>query len=140
MLVLDSLQYLNRISMPRTLPAKIVEEEPVINLVQNILPDSKNEYYVALALDKLNIDYIFQYQLGLSGLRGSQVIDFIVYNPHPMAVFVQGEYWHNVRTQTEDQLKFAAAEKMFGRGNVVELMGEETDTPEKALKAVREKL
>lgn len=121
-------------------PEKIKEEEPVINIVQGVLPDSKNEYYVALALDKLKIEYIFQYQLGVAGMRGSQVIDFVVFNPSSKAVFVQGEYWHDTKSESEDTLKHAAAEQRFGRGNVIDLMGEETDTVEKALQAVRSKV
>lgn len=121
-------------------PAEIKEQEITLDLVQGRMPDSKNEYYVALALDKLGIDYWFQVLLGQAGIRGSQMIDFVVFNPHAIAVFVQGEYWHNKETESEDTLKHAAAEQKYGRGNVIDLMGDETDTPEKALQAVRSKL
>ena len=121
-------------------PNKIRESELQLDIVQGLLPDSKNEYYVALALDQLGIEYRFQVPLGVFGVRGSQVIDFVVYNPHPVAVFIQGEYWHDRKSESEDTLKQAAAERYYGRGNVVLLMGEETDTPEKALEVVKEKL
>lgn len=122
-------------------PSKIKEEEPVINLVQGIMPDSKNEYFVALALDKLNLEYRFQVPLGQIGIRGSQVIDFIVYSGGgALAIFVQGEYWHDKKSESEDTLKHAAAERYYGRGNVIDLMGEETDTVDKAYQAVRSKV
>lgn len=121
-------------------PNKLREPEIILDIVQNRIPDSRNEYFVALALDKLGIDYRFQVPLGVFGVRGSQVIDFVVYNPHPVAVFIQGEYWHDRKSESEDTLKQAAAERYYGRGNVVLLMGEETDTPEKALEAVKDKL
>ena len=116
-------------------PAKIKEEKLPLDLVHGQMPDSYNEYYVALALD-----YSFQVPLGMTGVRGSQVIDFVVYNPNPVAVFVQGEYWHNKESASEDQLKQAAAAHRYGQGNIILLMGEETDTPEKALQAVRSKV
>lgn len=122
-------------------PAKIQEPEIQIDLVHGRMPDSKNEYFVALALDKLGYEYLFQKVLGMAGVRGSQVIDFLVFvGASPKAVFVQGEYWHNRKTESEDTLKHAIAAQVYGAGNVVDLMGEETDTPEKALKAVKAKL
>ena len=35
---------------------------PEVKPVQGIMPDSKEEYWVALALYKLKIDFVFQYQ------------------------------------------------------------------------------
>lgn len=121
-------------------PAKIKEEEIPLDIVQGVLPDSKNEYYFALALDKAQIEYLFQVPLGMTGIRGSQVIDFVVFNPVPVACFIQGAYWHGKRSETEDQLKHAAAEKRYGRGNVIDFSEEETSSIEAASKAIREKL
>ena len=53
-------------------PAKIKEEKLPLDLVHGQMPDSYNEYYVALALDKLGIDYSFQVPLGMTGVGGSQ--------------------------------------------------------------------
>ena len=67
---------------------------------------STNELNVALALDKLDIDYKYQYQFGLPGVRGSQKIDFLAYTlPKPTPIFVHGEYWHTGKMATEDELK-----------------------------------
>ena len=118
-----------------------IKEEPIpLDLVHGQMPDSYNEYYVALALDKLNYSYSFQVPLGMSGVRGSQVIDFVVYNPNPVAVFVQGEYWHNKKTEMEDNLKHAAAARYYGAGNVIDFSEEETSTLEAAIRTVKAKL
>lgn len=38
-----------------------------------------NEYNVAKALDKLGYEYAYQKYLGVSGIRGTSIIDFLVY-------------------------------------------------------------
>jgi len=122
-------------------PNRLREQEPQINLVHGIMPDSKNEYYVALALDKFGYDYHFQKLLGMGGIRGSQIIDFVVFTGGgARAVFVQGEYWHGAKSESEDVLKHAIAAQVYGAGNVIDFMGEETDTPEKAEQTVKAKL
>lgn len=116
------------------------KQEEVIGLVQGIVPGSKNEYYVALALDKLEIGYMYQYSLGGGrGIRGGQMIDFVIFNPMAIPVFVQGEYWHNEKTENEDILKIVAAEQHF-KHEVILLYGDETDTKDKAYRTVVEKI
>ena len=117
---------------------KEVDEE--IGIVQGLMPGSKNEWFVSLALDKLEIDYQFQVPLyGGRGVRGGQVVDFVCYIPRATPVFVQGEYWHNANSETEDILKQAAAEQRYGTKPIL-LMGEETDSKDKAYKTVVEKV
>ena len=124
-------------------PAVITQAKPeeVVQPVQGIMPDSKNEWYTALALDKLEIAYTFQYVLdGGTGIRGGQIVDFVCWMPAgPLPVFVQGAYWHKITTETEDLIKQAAAAQAFGRQPVL-LMEEETSTKDKAMRAVREKI
>ena len=117
---------------------KEVDEE--IGIVQGLMPGSKNEWFVSLALDKLEIDYQFQVPLyGGRGVRGGQVVDFVCYIPRATPVFVQGEYWHNANSENEDILKQAAAEQRYGTKPIL-LMGEETDSKDKAYKTVVEKV
>lgn len=123
-------------------PALKVEkpEDDVIGMVQGIMPGSKNEFYVALALEKLGIEFMFQFALyGGRSVRGGQVVDFVVFNPKAIPVFIQGEYWHNKASENEDIMKQAAAEEYFKTKPVL-LMGEETDTKDKAYQAVIEKI
>lgn len=116
------------------------DAEDVVGIVQGHMPGSKNEWYVALALDKLKLDYLFQVGInGGRGIRGGQVIDFVVFTPRPVPVFIQGEYWHKKSTENEDILKQAAAQEVYGVRPIL-LMGEETDTRDKAFQAVRTKV
>ena len=124
-------------------PAVITQADPeeTVQPVQGIMPDSRNEWYTALALDKFEIAYSFQYALnGGTSVRGGQVVDFVCWMPQgPLPVFVQGAYWHKITTETEDLMKQAAAEQAFGRRPIL-LMEEETSTRDKAERAVREKI
>lgn len=111
--------------------------------IQGHVPDSKNEINVAVALDRLDLDYIFQYQVGLPGVRGSQVIDFLVYTvPSPTPLFVHGRYWHEGRMGAEDALKMAELTS-HSRGkwaDPVILWGEDTETVEDAVAALRKEM
>lgn len=116
------------------------EQDDVIGVVQGVVPDSKNEWYVALALDNLGIEYMFQYSIGGGrGIRGGQVVDFVVFNPTAIPVFIQGEYWHNKASENEDLLKQAAAENYFRRQPIL-LSEEETSTKNKAYQTVKDKI
>ncbi|MFZ2470649.1 MAG: hypothetical protein WAW52_01780 [Methanothrix sp.] len=114
--------------------------EDIIGMVQGTIPDSKNEWFVALALDKLGIDYSYQVPLyGGRNVRGGQVIDFVVYHPRSIPVFIQGAYWHKAATESEDILKQQAAEAYYKTRPVL-LSEEETSTKDKAYRAVLEKI
>ena len=101
---------------------------------------SQNEYNVAAALDSLDMPYEYQYILGIAGVRGSQVIDFLVYTvPKPTPLFVHGEYWHKGKKAIEDELKLTeiAAMKRHLWADAVIIWGEECETVEDARNAVR---
>lgn len=122
-------------------PGKVIEPDIEIDLVQGIMPGSKNEYYFALALDKLDYDYYFQYQVGAAGIRGSQRIDFIVFVAgQQKACFIQGMYWHTTHTKSEDDLKHAVAEQRFGIGNVIDFNDDETKDVATSINSIRKKL
>ena len=122
-------------------PAEIKEPEVTLNPVHGIMPDSRNEYFFALALDQLKYEYLFQKQIGMAGIRGSQVIDFVVfYGAASIACFIQGSYWHKGNTESEDTLKHLAAEHIYGRGNVRDFTEEETSSVDSCVRAIKEKL
>ena len=74
--------------------------------VKGVVVDSVNEANVAKALDRLNIDYAYQYYFGELGTRGSQIIDFLLYTvPKPTPLFVHGEYWHTGSFAIEETIK-----------------------------------
>jgi hypothetical protein len=112
-----------------------------IGLIQGATPDSINEWFVYLALERLRAAYIYQYAIGGgTSLRGGQVIDFLVFSATgPIPVFVQGAYWHTYRQDPEQVLKIAEARRVF-RNEPVLLEEEETNTREEAYRAVRTKI
>lgn len=116
------------------------DKQPEIGLVQGKMPDSKNEWYFALACDKLELEYIFQYQIG-GGERGSQWVDFLVMTGLGWAAcYIQGAHWHTRETRTEDTLKQQVAAYMFGQNNVFEFNDEETESIEAAVVSIKKKL
>ena len=99
------------------------------------------EFNVALALDKLGLEYDFQYSFfGGRSLRGGMVVDFLVYtSPLPTPCWVHGEYWHRGRQATIDKFN-AAVLTQVQRGRLAEpviLWGHEIETKEAAMSAVR---
>jgi hypothetical protein len=116
------------------------DPENIIGLVQGLLPASKNEWFVALALGKLKIDYYYQYEIdGGRNVRGGQVVDFLAYIPEATPIFVNGEHWHSDRTENEDILKYAAAENYFNRRPII-IYGDESNTKEDAMRVVLERV
>lgn len=111
-----------------------------IGLIQGQTPDSVNEWFVAQALDKLRLQYYYQFVIdGGTSLRGGQTIDFLVQAAGWIPVYVNGEYWHNARNDPELTIKLAAAEQEFGRRPII-LEEDETNTLDKAFGAVRRKI
>lgn len=101
---------------------------------------SVNEYNVGIALSQSRLDYDYQYPIdGGRAVRGGQVIDFLVWiEPRPVALYVQGERWHKGAFDLEATIKRVAAER---RGfEVVEIWEHECETPEDALRVVKERI
>ena len=98
------------------------------------------EFFVANALDKLKIPYIFQYVLwGGSYIRGGVKIDFLVKNPFAVPVEIFGNYWHSGQFDGDDKLRMARIRDHFKR-DVVIFWGNELETQEMADNIVRQKL
>lgn len=91
-------------------------DEDIIQPIQGIMPDSKEEYWVAVGLYRLHLDFEYQYSIaGGSILRGGQIIDFFVNTvPLPTPVLVQGEYWHGGTKNAESEFKVSFIKKYFG--------------------------
>lgn len=101
---------------------------------------SSNEYYVALALERLRLPFIFQFApFGFTGQRGQYVVDFLVQDPFNLPVEVFGEYWHTGQLGMDDKLRLAVLGNYFHR-EVLVLWGVDTDTEEEALKTVRKEI
>ena len=79
--------------------------------IQNKQPDSKEEVWVAMALDRLKVPYIYQFDLfGNATVRGGILIDFLVLRPFTQALEIQGEHWHTGQLGADDRLRKAIIE------------------------------
>lgn len=119
-------------------------KEVEIKEIQGIMPDSKEEYFVAIALRRLGFDFIYQYRIGGGRLfRGGQVIDFLVFTvPQPTPIFVQGEYWHAGRRNAETVFRVLEAERMLAgqARKPIEIWDYEVPDPEAAFQLLKRKL
>lgn len=134
---------------PVTAPLRHIrktEPFPEIKPIQGMMPDSKEEYWVALALYRMNLDFEFQYQLfGGRKYKGGQVIDFWVKTvPLPTPIFVQGWYFHystaQKTAQTRLNLMYLKARLMGKANEPVEIIDIEIPTPEDAYIVTKRKL
>lgn len=135
--------YLKRRPFPRPdflLPrAARLKQDPAVMIIQGVVADSKEEWYVAQALDKLGLEY--EYQKSVRGgrlVRGGQVLDFLVYTPgRNTVVDVRGKYWHTGKHEDELSLKIALKGKDW---NVVVIWDYEATSVEAALSILRERM
>ena len=132
--------------LPEKYSNVLTTEKTEIQKVQGIMPDSKEEYWVALALYKLKIDFVFQYQLfGGRKYKGGQVIDFWIYTqPLPTPLFVQGWYFHysTAEKAAQSRLNLMYLESAL-KGKAmkpVEILDIEIPTPDDAYMVVKRKL
>lgn len=81
---------------------KISEDEP-IGLIQGQVPDSKEEWWISRALDRLGLPYIYQYPLFGGRQRGGYMIDFVV-GTVPLATMIEpiGNHWHTGELSKDD--------------------------------------
>jgi hypothetical protein len=105
---------------------------------------SKNEWYVAQALDKLDLEYIYQYDASIypgTRLLGSILIDFLVFTvPVLTYLFVDGKYWHKSAERRKiDELQRNQLAYRFGN-KVASVSDEDTNTKEEAYVAVKKAL
>ena len=105
---------------------------------------SEYEYYVALALERYQMDYWFQMNF-LSGrrLRGGFIIDFLVETvPLPTPMWVHGEYWHGGKQRAIDFYQQATLRWLM-QGKImpaVVLWGKDLQTEDMARTTVKREL
>lgn len=86
------------------------EEEP-IGLIQGQVPDSKEEWWISRALDRLKLSYIYQYPVNGGRVRGGYMIDFVV-GTIPLATMIEpiGNHWHTGELGADDKKRQADVE------------------------------
>jgi hypothetical protein len=90
-----------------------VEEEP-IGLIQGQVPDSKQEWWIARALDRLKLSYTYQYPVNGGRQRGGYMIDFVVHTV-PLATMIEpiGNHWHTGELGADDKKRQADVEDLM---------------------------
>ena len=89
-------------------------QEPAIGLIDGKEPNSKQEYWVYLALVKYNIPHMYQFEiLGGRTRRGGLIVDFLVWNPRATPLEVNENYWHKGEMEGGDSLDLIAIEEEF---------------------------
>jgi len=119
--------------------------DDTIQPIQGVMPDSLGEYWISLALQKLNHRFIFQYRiLNTRNVKGAYVVDWLVLTTAPMSTPLEffGEYWHSGQMGSNDRFRLSVIENHFqGRANPVEIIwSKDVLTKEDALDAVRGKV
>jgi len=85
-----------------------------IGLIRGVMPQSKEEWYTALALQKLGLPFDFQVPLrGGRLVAGGYVVDFVVYAPFPEPLEVFGEYWHEASLSSAERYRLAVIENVY---------------------------
>ncbi len=100
------------------------------------------EWRVAIALDKLKIPYMFQYQLfGGTTRRGGVVLDFLALtSPLSTPIEVMGGYWHRSSMSAEDRLKEALVRQKGTFSEMVYLWESDLQTIADAYRATKREL
>lgn len=95
-------------------------DEATGETIQGIRIGSKEEWRVAVALSKRNIEYRYQVPIrGGRSVRGGQVIDFVLQIPFPQPLQVFGEYFHPGELNSEERFKLAIIHQIFGRPAII---------------------
>lgn len=105
--------------------AKEGEVEEPIGTIQGQTPDSKEEWWISKALDRLGISYTYQYPVGGGRTRGGYLVDFVVHTV-PLATMIEpvGNHWHTGELGSDDlkrQADVEAAMQDFCRIPIVNL-------------------
>ncbi len=102
------------------------------------------EWNVSIALTRLDIPFMFQFQLGGGRTtRGGMVLDFLALTtPLSTPIDVRGNYWHQPQQRVEDDLQLALMNH-YGKGRFAEpvvLYGSQLQTIEQAYSTVKREL
>ena len=99
-----------RPKLDQPVPPEKEAEEP-IGLIQGQVPDSKEEWWISKALDKIGIPYTYQYPIAGGRKRGGYLVDFVV-NTVPLATMIEpvGNHWHTGELGADDKKRQADVE------------------------------
>lgn len=95
----------SRIDVPQVFPVKAAEPVEQIGLIQGQIPDSKEEWWVSLWLDRKKYSYEYQYVV-FAGADHFYRLDFLVYTV-PLYTMLEplGKHWHTDRLGQDDRFR-----------------------------------
>lgn len=111
--------------------------------IRGMKAESRDEYWVALALDKIAEDtgWAWEYQVPVYGgreFRGGNVVDFLVHTPMQYTVLdPMGAYWHTGKNYDLNQMQEVARRKGW---RLVAWFTDETPTAESVLSYLKREL
>lgn len=96
------------------LPKENKPEEEPIGLIQGQVPDSKEEWWISRALDRLKLSYTYQFPVNGGSARGGYKIDFVVHTV-PLATMIEpiGNHWHTGELGADDKKRQADVEDLM---------------------------
>lgn len=135
--------YLKRKPLPKqkifSTRAGVIKQDPPVMLIQGMTAGSKEEWYVAQALNKMHLSYTYQKSIrGGRKRAGGQILDYLVATPGKQTVVdVRGTYWHTGRH--EDSLSLMVALQKYDY-NLVVIWDTEATSVSAALSFLRDRL
>lgn len=111
--------------------------------VRGIKADSKEEYWCALALEKIReqTGWDWEYQVPVNGgryIRGGNVVDFVIHTPIRWTMLdPKGRYWHTGIHEDQNQMQNVARQKNW---RLIEWFTDSTPTKEATLSFLRKEL
>ena len=118
--------------MPFNKPPKVKGIDPAAEVASTVQGQKASSYeaFVAWALDKLGARYTFQHAIGGGrGVRGGQMLDFVVWGAITWVIDVRGGYWHR-----GDELDFERAVRRYMKNaHVLVMLDKDCVTKETAL-------
>src|SRR5688572_3599074 len=90
------------------------EDNEQIGLIQGQVPDSKEEWWISKALDRLGVSYTYQFPVNGGRERGGYLVDFVV-NTVPLATMIEpeGNHWHTGELGSDDKKRDADVENLM---------------------------
>ena len=90
------------------------ELDDPIGMIQGQTPDSKQEWWVGSALNRLEIPYTYQFPVNGGRSRGGYLVDFMVHTDPLYTMFeVEGNFWHTGELGADDLKRKADIEQLM---------------------------
>jgi len=108
-------------------------EEEEVGLIEGIMPDSKEEYWLAQFLWANDIIFRYQWEIfGGTSRRGGLIVDFVAWLPMMTPIPVNGEYWHSEEMDSDLRQNLVAIADYFNIAveNIPILWGKDAQTKE----------